>query len=77
MHAFEQTPLPLSTHIYFRMPRYTHFKENPGERILYLPIFHLEFWNSAGKIDISVLQNKARKAFLKSVIQKWSNVIDK
>ena len=45
--------------------------------MLYLPISRLEFWNSPGKIDVSVLQNKAWKVLLKSGIQKWSNVIDK
>ena len=27
---------------------------------LYLPISRLEFWNSSGKMDVSVLQNKTR-----------------
>ena len=37
-----------------------HFKETPGEPKLYLPISRLEFWNSSGKIDVSVLQSKTR-----------------
>ena len=52
------------------MPRYMNFKETNGERILYLPIARLEFLNSPGKIDVYVLQNRARKTLLKSVIQK-------
>ena len=52
------------------MPRYMNFKETNGERILYLPIARLEFLNSSGKIDVYVLQNRARETLLKSVIQK-------
>ena len=28
-------------------------------------------------VDVNLLQNKARKALLKSGIQKWFNIIDK
>ena len=76
-HAFEQTPLPPYRTYFMDAPIHINFKETYGERISYLPIFLLEFWNSPGKIDVSVLQNKARKALLKSGIQKWSNIIDK
>ena len=47
-----------------------HSFQRDTQRALYLSISHLEFWISVGKIDVSVLEDQARKALLKSGIQK-------
>ena len=77
MHALEQTPLLPYLCVLNGCPD-TQISKRPLESAYYISRSQvLSFENSPVKIDVSVLQNKAWKACLKSDIQKLSNLIDK